>query len=93
VGGKELTLEPLVNTPEDESYFFIFSDATSGTETYGGGRFMYTERAVDGKVVLDFNKSYNPPCVFTPFATCPLPPPGNALAVRIEAGEKVYGRH
>ena len=93
LGGQELTLEPVVSTPEDESYFFIFRDATSGKETYGGGRFMYTERAVAGTVVLDFNKAYNPPCVFTPYATCPLPPPRNALAVRIEAGEKVYGRH
>jgi uncharacterized protein (DUF1684 family) len=93
LGGEDLRLEPLVNRPEDESYFFIFSDATSGKETYGGGRFMYTERAAAGKVILDFNKAYNPPCVFTPYATCPLPPPGNTLPVRIEAGEKVYGRH
>jgi uncharacterized protein (DUF1684 family) len=91
--GKELKLEPLVNEPGDESYFFIFSDATSGKETYGGGRFLYTEPAAAGKVILDFNKAYNPPCVFTPFATCPLPPPGNALPVRIEAGERISGRH
>jgi uncharacterized protein (DUF1684 family) len=45
----------------------------------------------NGRVVLDFNKAYNPPCVFTPYATCPLPPPENRLTVRIEAGEKKYG--
>ena len=58
---------------------------------YGAGRFLDTDPPKDGKVVLDFNKAYNPPCAFTPYATCPLPPPENRLPVRIEAGEKTYG--
>ena len=60
-------------------------------ETYGAGRFLYSAMPEDGQVVLDFNKAYNPPCAFTPYATCPLPPAENRLAVRIEAGEKKYG--
>jgi uncharacterized protein (DUF1684 family) len=89
--GKTLTLEPMISGPDDEEYFFIFKDGTSGKETYGAGRYLYTPVASDGKVVLDFNKAYNPPCVFTPYATCPLPPPQNRLEIRIEAGEKDYG--
>jgi len=78
----------------DGSLYLIFADQTSGRETYGGGRFLYSEPvAEDGSVVLDFNKSYNPPCAFTDYATCPLPPRQNKLPVRIEAGEKNYGRH
>ena len=67
-------------------------DGTS-KETYPAGRFLYAERPKDGTVVLDFNKAYNPPCAFTPYATCPLPPEQNRLTVRIEAGELSYGRH
>jgi len=92
LNGRELTLEPMLEGPDDEQYFFIFRDATSGKETYGAGRYLYTDVAKDGQVVVDFNKAYNPPCVFTAFATCPLPPPQNRLPVRIEAGEKVYGQ-
>ena len=55
------------------------------------GRFFYSPMPQNGTIVLDFNKAYNPPCAFTPFATCPLPPPQNRLAARIEAGEKKYG--
>ena len=74
---------------EDGSLWLIFGDATNGTETYGAGRFLYTEPpADDGSVIVDFNLAYNPPCVFSPYATCPLPPPGNKLSLRIEAGEK-----
>ena len=74
---------------EDGSLWLIFGDATNGTETYGAGRFLYTEPpADDGSVIVDFNVAYNPPCVFSPYATCPLPPPQNRLALRIEAGEK-----
>ena len=72
---------------------FVFKDATSGKTTYGGGRFLYAALPKDGKVVLDFNRAYNPPCAFTPYATCPLPPPRNRLTVPIEAGEKKYGGH
>ncbi len=77
-----------------ERLYLIFADQTSGPETYGGGRFLYSEPvATDGSVVLDFNKAHNPPCAFTDFATCPLPPRQNKLEVRIEAGEKKYGHH
>ena len=71
--------------------FFIFKDQTSGKETYPPGRFLNTPMPKDGEVTLDFNKAYNPPCAFTPYATCPLPPKQNHLAVRIEAGELRYG--
>ena len=72
--------------------FLVFGDATNGHETYGGGRFLYVPPPVDGKAIVDFNKAYNPPCVFTPYATCPLPPRQNKLAgLRIEAGDKMWG--
>ena len=88
--GKEYRLEPVL---EDQQYFFIFRDLTAGKATYPAGRFFYADAPKDGKIVLDFNRAYNPPCAFTPFATCPLPPPGNRLAVRIEAGELNYPHH
>jgi len=81
-----------VQEPRNE-LSFIFRDLTAGKETYGSGRFLDTELGKDGAVVLDFNKAYNPPCAFTPYATCPLPPKENRLAVRIEAGELNYGSH
>jgi len=72
--------------------YLIFADQTSGRETYGGGRFLYSEPVADnGTVVIDFNKAYNPPCAFTDYATCPLPPRQNKLPIRIDAGEKSYG--
>ncbi|MDD1444096.1 DUF1684 domain-containing protein [Dolichospermum sp. ST_sed3] len=72
--------------------FLIIADQTSGEETYGGGRFMYVNKPDSaGTILLDFNKAYNPPCVFTKYATCPMPPPQNYLKLRIDAGEKVYG--
>lgn len=92
VAGKEYRLEP-VGEVGARQLFFIFADATNGTDTYGAGRFLYTDPARDGGVVLDFNKAINPPCAFSPFATCPLPPPSNHLPVRIEAGEKKFGDH
>jgi uncharacterized protein (DUF1684 family) len=75
--------------------WFIFADGTSGEETYGGGRFLYTDSKADsaGKVIVDFNKAYNPPCVLTKFATCPLPPKDNYISLRITAGEKMYGEN
>jgi uncharacterized protein (DUF1684 family) len=76
---------------ENDRLFLIFADRTSGEETYGGGRFMYVDKPdSNGNIILDFNKAYNPPCVFTKFATCPLPPKQNYLNLRIEAGEKNY---
>jgi uncharacterized protein (DUF1684 family) len=86
IGGKALALQPTVE--EDGSLFFVFKDATSRTDTYGAGRFLSAAAPRDGKVVLDFNRAVNPPCAFTPYATCPLPLPENVLPVRIEAGER-----
>lgn len=75
-----------------KSLFVIFADQTSGVETYGAGRFLSAEGPDSNNIViLDFNKAYNPPCVFTKYATCPLPPKENQLKVRITAGEKNYG--
>jgi uncharacterized protein (DUF1684 family) len=69
--------------------FVIFADETSALETYGGGRFLYLDQPdKQGRVTIDFNKAFNPPCAFTQYATCPLPPRENFLTVRIEAGEK-----
>jgi uncharacterized protein (DUF1684 family) len=92
IEGREHSLEP-TGEPGDE-LFIVFGDATNGGETYGGGRFLYADwPRADGEVVLDFNRAYNPPCVFTPWATCPLPPAQNKLPFRIAAGEKAYGGH
>ncbi len=91
LAGREFRLYPILEEPGAKQLFFIFRDQTSGKETYGAGRFLYTDLPKDGQVILDFNKAYNPPCVFTPYATCPLPPPENRLAVRIEAGERPTG--
>lgn len=91
-GGQEYRLTPVVETGENQ-LFFIFGDLTNRDETYGAGRFLYADLPKDGKVVLDFNRAYNPPCAFTSFATCPLPPPQNRLKIRVEAGEKRYGDH
>ena len=72
-----------------ENVWFIFSDRTSGRETYGAGRFLYSEGLpVDGRLVVDFNKAYNPPCAFSDYATCPLPPQENRLDLAVTAGEK-----
>ena len=77
-----------------DKLWFIFADGTSGEETYGGGRFLYTEKADStGIVIVDFNKAYNPPCVLTKFATCPLPPKENYIKLRITAGEKMWEGH
>lgn len=90
VDGKEYRVDPILEQGESD-YFLIFKDATSGKETYGAARYVYAPPpGPDGKTVLDFNKAYNPPCAFTPYATCPLPPPQNRLPIRIEAGEKKY---
>jgi len=87
--GKTWRLTALDDTG-DGRLFLVFGDRTNGRETYGGGRFLYTDPPVDGRVTLEFNRSYSPPCVFTPYATCPLPTPENKLPFRIEAGEKTY---
>ncbi len=88
--GVDYRLDPVT---EGDQLFFIFRDLTSGKETYGAGRFLYAALPKNGTVLLDFNKAQNPPCAFTPYATCPLPPKQNRLAVRVEAGELTYGHH
>jgi uncharacterized protein (DUF1684 family) len=90
IGEQDLRLYPILEEPDAQELFYIFRDQTSGRETYPAGRFLYSALPKDGRVVLDFNKAYNPPCAFTPYATCPLPPAENRLPVRIEAGEKKY---
>ena len=91
VDGREVRLEALYESPEHELLYVIFKDRTNGDTTYGAGRYMYPPLPVNGIVDLDFNKAYNPPCAFTAFATCPLPPRQNWLPVPITAGEKSYG--
>lgn len=85
--GRQYRLDPVW---EGKKLFFIFRDATSSKSTYGAARFLYAEPAADGAVILDFNQAINPPCAFTPYATCPLPPPQNRLKLAITAGEKKY---
>ena len=92
VAGETYRLD-VTGEPADSAFFVIFADQTNGPETYGGGRYLWVEAPKDdGHMTIDFNKAYNPPCVFTPYATCPLPPPQNRLSIRIEAGEKNYGK-
>ncbi|WIG54818.1 MAG: hypothetical protein OJF61_000604 [Rhodanobacteraceae bacterium] len=88
--GQRFELYPVIEVPGDTQLFLIFADATSGKETYGAARFLYADMPRDGRIVLDFNKAYNPPCAFTPYATCPLAPPENRLALRVAAGELKY---
>ncbi len=89
IDGKIYTLDVLDGG--EEAFFVIFGDRTNGETTYGAGRYMYPEKpGKDNKVILDFNKAFNPPCAFTEYATCPLPPPQNILDIRITAGEKAY---
>lgn len=88
-GGKQFRIDAI---DEGDRLFLIIADETSGEETYGGGRFIYVDKPDSaGNINLDFNKAYNPPCVFTKYATCPLPPEQNYLKLKITAGEKNYG--
>ncbi len=92
LGGKTHRLDAVGEGPD--KLFILFGDATNTHETYGSGRFLYADTpGTDGLTMLDFNQSINPPCAFTPFATCPLPPKQNRLTARIPAGEKNYGDH
>ena len=93
LAGQALRLEPVFDGADTRELFFIFGDQTNGIETYPSGRFLYAALPENGQVVLDFNKAENPPCAFTPFATCPLPPKQNRLPIRVEAGELNYGHH
>jgi uncharacterized protein (DUF1684 family) len=93
-GGHEYHLDPVM---EDGRLFFVMRDATSGKSTYGAARFVYADAPASGlskpgTVWLDFNQAMNPPCMFTPYATCPLPPPQNRLTIEVTAGEKLYGK-
>jgi uncharacterized protein (DUF1684 family) len=85
--GQSYQLRPIY---EGKTLFFIFKDLTNKTETYQAGRMVNTPLPENGQVILDFNKAYNPPCTFTPYATCPLPLKENVLPIRIEAGEMRY---
>lgn len=86
LNGRDLTLTAV--SSDDKELFFVFSDHTSKRETYPAGRFLYADLPVNGIVILDFNKAYNPPCAVTPYATCPIAPKENRLPARIAAGEK-----
>jgi uncharacterized protein len=86
--GQNYELLPTHGTPAAPQ--FVLRDATSGRETYPASRFLFGEDIKHGSIVLDFNKAINPPCAFTDFAICPLPPPENVLPFRIEAGEKTW---
>ena len=88
--GVEHRLDALYETPEKKDLWIIFRDRTSGVTTYPAGRYLHAPLPVAGEVDLDFNLAYNPPCAFTEFATCPIPPRQNWLKMAIEAGEKNY---
>jgi uncharacterized protein (DUF1684 family) len=90
--GRPWRLDAVLEAPGDRQLFVMFSDATSGKETYGAGRFLYVGLPEGDRIEVDFNEAYNPPCAFTNFATCPLPPPQNQLALAIDAGELKYER-
>jgi len=95
IDGQVVRLEPVLEDPQSTDLFFILRDATSKTTTYGAGRFLYTQLpdhgvSQPGELWLDFNELINPPCAFTPYATCPLPPQQNRLTVAIPAGEQRY---
>jgi uncharacterized protein (DUF1684 family) len=95
LNGHSLELTDLGGDPT-KGLFFVLNDLTSKTETYPGGRFLDTDPVVNGKVVLDFNRAYSPPCSVTPYATCPLAPKENRLTVAIDAGQKydrMHARH
>ena len=88
LGGEELEMLPV---DVGDQLWFIFRDLTSGSDTYAAARFLYADApGEDGRMVVDFNRAYNPPCAFNPHTTCPLPPRANRLPVRVEAGELDY---
>jgi uncharacterized protein len=88
--GQQWRLDAVLEDPHDQTLFVMFADRTNGSGTYGGGRFLRVPLPSGGTTRVDFNQSYNPPCAFNNFATCPLPPPQNHLALRVESGEKAY---
>jgi uncharacterized protein (DUF1684 family) len=90
LNGESLHLEPVA---VDGIFFFMFKDVTTGHGTYPVGRFLDADVPKDGKVIMDFNKAYNPYCAFNPYSSCPIPPKYNTLTTRVEAGEKYSGAH
>jgi hypothetical protein len=88
--GRKWRLDAIDESPGAPTLFVMFADGTSGRESYGAGRFLEVPRPVDGRLVIDFNRAYNPPCAFNEFATCPLPPEQNRLSLRITAGERKF---
>jgi uncharacterized protein (DUF1684 family) len=90
--GRTWRLDAILEAPGDRELFVMFSDATSGKETYGAGRFLYVGLPEADRIEIDFNEAFNPPCAFTDFATCPLPPEQNRLPGAIDAGELKYER-
>ncbi len=95
INGQELRLTDMGGNAS-KGLFFVFNDLTSKTDTYPGGRFLETDPVANGTVVLDFNRAYSPPCAVTPYATCPLAPKENRLAIAVAAGEKydrAHGHH
>lgn len=95
--GIAYTLATILESPTDTDFFMIFKDKTNGKETYGMRYLLCSvpeswtnPSSQDNRVVLDFNRSYNPPCSFTDYAACPVPPAQNSLPIRIEAGELKY---
>ncbi|MEQ1756724.1 MAG: DUF1684 domain-containing protein [Vicinamibacterales bacterium] len=91
LNGETLRLRPFTTRPN--RFYFVFKDASSGSETYEAARFLYSDLREDGTTVLDFNQAYNPPCAFNPYTTCPIPVPENRLKVKILAGERAYPVH
>jgi uncharacterized protein len=89
--GREWRLDAVLESPHDQTLFVMFGDRTNGNGSYGGGRFLHVPLPAGGRARVDFNQAYNPPCAFNDFATCPLPPDQNRLALRVESGEKAYG--
>jgi uncharacterized protein len=95
LAGKPYRLEPILEDPAEPKLFFVLRDTTSRSTTYGACRFLYTgfpDSGIDkpGQLVLDFNHLENPPCAYTPYATCPLPPPQNRLPIALPVGEQRY---
>jgi uncharacterized protein (DUF1684 family) len=95
LAGKIFRLEPVLEDPAVAKLFFILRDTTSTSTTYGACRFLYTAFPTNGldkpgELVLDFNRLENPPCAYTPYSTCPLPPPGNRLPIPLPVGEQRY---
>jgi len=90
--GRTWRLDAILEAPGDRELFVMFSDSTSGKQTYGAGRFLYVGLPAANRIEVDFNEAFNPPCAFTDFATCPLPPQQNRLALAVDAGELKYER-